>query len=129
MLSPAPIIPSRLTSSCVGASPTRLLTDAGQRIDTTVSSPIAQVTRLADTDEADPALDIPGSRSVSYGLQNVPPNELRAPSTAYSARLAFARIIAPASRSRFTNVASSGGRSLAYCTSPPDVVRMSKVSY
>src|SRR6478736_8798538 len=129
MLRPAPIIPFRLTSSCVGARPTRLLTDAGHRIDTTVSSPIAHVTRFAATDDAEPALDIPGSRSVSYGLQNVPPKELRAPSTAYSARFAFARMMAPASRSRFTKVASSGGRSLAYCTSAPDVVRMSKVSY
>src|SRR5215472_18130096 len=120
MFSPAPIIPFRLTSSCVGASPTRLLTDAGHRIDTTVSSPIAQVTRLAATDDADPALDMPGSRSVSYGLQKVPPKELRAPSVAYSARFAFARIIAPASRSRLTKVASPGGRSLAYCTSAPD---------
>src|SRR6516162_660431 len=113
MFKPAPIIPLRLTSSCVGASPTRLLTEAGHRIDTTVSSPMAHVTRLAATDVAEPALDMPGSRSVSYGLQKVPPNELRAPSTAYSARLAFARMIAPASRNRLTNVASSGGRSLA----------------
>src|SRR5438067_13690631 len=89
ILRPAPIIPSRLTSSCVGARPTRLLTEAGQRIDTTVSSPIAQVTRLAATEVAEPALDMPGSRSVSYGLQKVPPKELRAPSTAYSARFAF----------------------------------------
>src|SRR6516225_3886604 len=113
MFRPAPIIPSVLTSSLVGASPTRLFTDAGHRIETTVSSPIEQVTRFAATAVAEPALDMPGSRSVSYGLQNVPPNELRAPSTAYSARLALARMIAPASRSRFTNVASSGGRSLA----------------
>src|SRR6188508_460697 len=129
MLKPAPIIPFRLTSSSVGASPTRLLTDAGHRMDTTVSSPIAQVTRFAATDVAEPALDIPGSRSVSYGLQKVPPNELRAPSVAYSARFAFARMIAPAPLNFFTNVASSGGRSLAYCASPPDVVRMSRVSY
>ena len=87
--------------------------DAGQRTDTTVSSAIPHVTRLAATADAEPADDIPGSRSVSYGLQNVPPKELRAPSTAYSARLALARMIAPASRNRFTNVASSGGRSLA----------------
>src|SRR4051812_37187139 len=123
MLRPAPIIPFRLTSSSVGAIPTRLLTDAGQRMDTTVSSPMAQVTRLAATDDAEPALDIPGSRSVSYGLQNVPPKELRAPSVAYSARFAFARMMAPASRRRLTKVASSGGRSFAYCTSAPEVVR------
>src|SRR5499427_1214401 len=129
MFSPAPIIPFRLTSSCVGASPTKLLTDAGHRIETTVSSPIAQVTRLADTDVAEPALDMPGSRSVSYGLQKVPPNELRAPSVAYSARFALARTMAPASRRRLTKVASSGGRSFAYRASAPEVVRMSNVSY
>src|SRR3982750_2397972 len=106
MLIPAPIIPSWLTSSTVGAIPTRLFTDDGHRIETTVSSPIAHVTRLAAPDAAEPALDMPGSRSVSYGLQNVPPYELRAPSTAYSARFAFARMIAPASLNRFTTVAS-----------------------
>src|SRR6187455_1538196 len=58
MFSPAPIMPSRLTSSCVGASPTRLFTAAGHRIDTTVSSPIAQVTRLAATELAEPALGV-----------------------------------------------------------------------
>src|SRR5579885_781231 len=114
MVNPAPIIPFRLTSSSVGASPTRLLTDAGHRIETTVSSPIAQVTRLAATEVADPALDIPGSRSVSYGLQKVQPNELLAPSTASSARFAFPMMIAPASRNLLTNVASSGGLSFAY---------------
>src|SRR5688572_24268460 len=77
MLRPAPIMPSVLTSSLVGASPTMLLTADGQRTDTTVSSPIAHVTRLAATAVPDPALDIPGSRSVSYGWQNVPPNALR----------------------------------------------------
>src|SRR4030095_14961329 len=91
MLRPAPIMPSVLTSSFVGASPTMLLTAEGQRTETTVSSPIAHVTRLAATDVPDPALDIHGSRSVSYGLQNVPPKELRAPSVAYSAMLALAR--------------------------------------
>src|SRR5205823_11620750 len=90
---------------------------------------IAHVTRFAATEAADPALDIPGSRSVSYGLQNVPPNELRAPSTAYSARFDLATMIVPASRNRLTKVASSGGRSFAYCTSPPEVVRISNVSY
>src|SRR5918993_2406818 len=80
MLMPAPIMPWVLTSSLVGASPTMLLTAAGQRTETTVSSPMAHVTRLAATAVAEPALDMPGSRLVSYGLQNVPPNELRAPS-------------------------------------------------
>src|ERR1051325_8706755 len=129
MFKPAPIMPSVLTSSLVGANPTRLLTADGQRTDTTVSSPIAHVTRLAATELPDPALDMPGSRSVSYGLQKVPPKELRAPSTAYSARFALATMMAPASRSFATKVASSGGRSFAYGASPPEVVRMSLVSY
>src|ERR1051325_7307682 len=102
MLRPAPIMPSALTSSRVGARPTRLFTADGHRTDTTVSSPIAHVTRFAATELPDPALDIPGSRSVSYGLQNVPTKELRDPSTAYSARFAFARMMAPASRSFLT---------------------------
>jgi hypothetical protein len=58
-------MPSALISSLVGASPTTLLTAAGQRTETTVSSPMAHVTRLAATAEPEPALDIPGSRSVS----------------------------------------------------------------
>src|SRR5215467_13457042 len=106
MLTPAPIMPLVLTSSFVGARPTMLLTAEGQRTDTTVSSPMAHVTRFAATDEPEPALDMPGSRSVSYGLQNVPPNALLAPSTAYSARFALARMIAPASLNFATNVAS-----------------------
>src|SRR5499427_444095 len=129
MLTPAPIIPLVLTSSLVGARPTMLLTADGQRTDTTVSSPIAHVTRFAATDDPEPALDMPGSRSVSYGLQNVPPTELRAPSPAYSARFALARRMAPASRNFAANVASSGGRSFAYCGCAPEVVRMSLVSY
>src|SRR5438093_10509917 len=100
MLRPAPIIPRVLTSSLVGASPTRLFTADGQRTETTVSSPIAHVTRFAATDDADPALDMPGSRPASYGLQNAPPKELRAPSTACSATVALARTIAPACRQR-----------------------------
>ena len=62
---PAPIIPSRLTSSCVGARPTTLAERAGMRIDVPVSSPMEQVTRLADTETPPPELDTPGVRSVS----------------------------------------------------------------
>src|SRR6187397_910893 len=106
-------MPSRLTSSSVGAIPTLLLARAGPRIDEPVSSAIAQVTRFAPTDEPDPELEPLGLRSVSYGLQNVPPNELRGMPDAYSPRFDFARMMAPASRKRATNVASSGGRSFA----------------
>src|SRR5688572_14951857 len=110
---PGWIMPSRLTSSWVGAMPTALFARAGPRIDEPVSSAIAHVTRFAATDEPDPALELLGLRSVSYGLQNVPPNELREPPFAYSARFALAKIIAPAARRRATKVASSGARSSA----------------
>ena len=53
-------MPSRLTSSCVGARPTTLLFLVGCRIDPPVSSAIAQVTRFAATDVPDPLLDVPG---------------------------------------------------------------------
>ena len=65
VLMPAPIMPSRLTSSCVGAMPTALFATAGPRIDELVSSAIAQVTRFAATAEPEPALDAFGERSVS----------------------------------------------------------------
>src|SRR5688572_73120 len=113
VFNPAPIMPSRLTSSWVGAMPTELLCRDGVRIDAPVSSAIAHVTRFAPTDEPEPPLEPPGYRCVSYGLQNVPPNALRPMGDAYSPRLDFARTMAPAARSRFTKVASSGGRSLA----------------
>src|ERR1700704_5638578 len=65
VLYPASYMPLRLTSSCVGARPTTLLFLVGCRIDPAVSSAIAQVTRLAPTEEPDPLLDVPGERSVS----------------------------------------------------------------
>src|SRR5215831_7626617 len=106
-------MPTRLTSSSVPAMPTALFALAGPRIDEPVSSAIAQVTRFAPTDEPEPELEPRGILSVSYGLQNVPPKELRGTADAYSPRLDFAKMIAPASRNFLTNVESSGGRSLA----------------
>ena len=58
-------MPSRLTSSCVGARPTTALFLVGWRIEPPVSSAIAQVTRLAATDVPEPLLDVPADRSVS----------------------------------------------------------------
>ncbi len=66
VVSPSPVIPVRLVSSTVGDSPTTLLDDDGIRIDVPVSSPMAQVTRFADTLTAEPELDPRGVRSVSY---------------------------------------------------------------
>ena len=105
MLYPASYMPLRLTSSCVGASPTTLLFLVGCRIDPPVSSAIEQVTRLALTDVPDPLLDVPADRSVSYGLQLTPPNGLRDP-TFGDPTLAFARMMPPASRRRVMKVAS-----------------------
>src|SRR5437762_9078029 len=73
---PCCTIPLRLTSSSVGEIPTALPALAGPRIEEPVSSAIAQVTRFAATADPDPALEPRGLRSVSYGLQNTPPNEL-----------------------------------------------------
>src|SRR4051794_18631974 len=103
-------MPSRLTSSCVGASPTASAFFVGCRIEPPVSSAIAHVTRFAATDEPDPLLDVPADRSVSYGLQLTPPKGLR---ERPDPTLAFPMMIAPASRIRLMNVASAGGRSLA----------------
>src|SRR5579871_924911 len=105
----APTIPCRLTRATSGAIPTTLLLAEGLVIEPLLSSAMAQVTRLAATAEADPPLEAPGSRSVSYGSQFTPPNELRAEPPWYSAMLDLARIIAPAARSFATNVASPGG--------------------
>src|SRR3954471_20122681 len=119
-------MPSRLTSSCVGARPTASAFLVGCRIEPPVSSAMAHVTRFAATDDPDPLLEVPAERSVSYGLQLTPPNGLRdRPDPTF----ALPMMIAPASRMRLMNVASRGGRSLAYATSAPAVVRMSNVSY
>src|SRR3954468_2051459 len=113
VFSPRWIMPAALATSRVGTMPTTSLNEDGLTIDPPVSSPIAQVTKFIETEVAEPPLEPPGSRVVSYGLHSVPPNELRAAPPAYSSRLALARIIAPALRSRSTTVASVGGRSSA----------------
>src|SRR5512137_638045 len=77
VLMPTWIMPVRGTSSSVPLMPTALAALAGPRIDEPVSSAMAQVTRFAPTDEPEPDEEPRGIRSVSYGLQNVPPNELR----------------------------------------------------
>ena len=60
-----PIMPSRLTSPCDCDRPTPLFSRDGIRIEGPPSSEIAQVTRLAATEAAEPPLDPPGSRAVS----------------------------------------------------------------
>src|SRR4029079_8908301 len=106
-------MPLRLTSSSVAAIPTALAALAGPRIEEPDSSAMAHVTRFAPTEDPEPELEPRGLRSVSYGLQKVPPNELRGMAEAYSPMFAFPMMIAPASLRRLTTVASEGGRSLA----------------
>src|SRR5262245_47782947 len=65
-----PFVVTRATTS---------LRQAGWRHDPPVSSQIEHATRLAATDAAEPELDPPVSREVSYGLQLWPAQELRAP--------------------------------------------------
>src|SRR5437764_14260115 len=64
-VSDAGIRPARLTRLCVATMPTKLLLAAGLRDDGPVSSPIAQVTRLAATAAPEPPLDRPALRLVS----------------------------------------------------------------
>src|SRR3954464_11901415 len=109
VLMPICTMPLRLTSSSVAAIPTALAALAGPRIEEPDSSAMAHVTRFAPTDDPEPELEPRGLRSVSYGLQNVPPKELRGMADAYSPRFDLPRMMAPAARSLATNVESSGG--------------------
>src|SRR3954462_490169 len=100
--SPRWIMPRARAPSGGGTMPTTSLNDDGLTIEPPVSSPIAQVTKFIETEVAEPPLEPPGSRVVSYGLHSVPPKELRAAPPAYSSRFALARMIAPALRRRST---------------------------
>ncbi len=61
----AGIMPARLTRLWVATMPARLLLAAGLRAEGPVSSPIAQVTRLAAAADPEPPLDRPELREVS----------------------------------------------------------------
>src|SRR5690349_20053318 len=63
----------------VVTKPTMPLRQAGCLQDPPVSSQMEQVTRFALTDAAEPELEPPVSRAVSYGLHAVPPHVLRSP--------------------------------------------------
>ena len=62
------ITPLRLTRPRVGRMPTRLLADAGERIDWPVSLPVPRRAKLAATAAPVPPLDPPGVRVRSYGF-------------------------------------------------------------
>ncbi len=90
--------------------PTRLLAEAGERIDCPVSLPVPSTPMLAAIATPVPPLEPPGVRVRSYGFSTCPPRLLiDMPPRANSWRFAFARMSAPALRMRSTVNASAGG--------------------
>ena len=111
--------PSRLDKPVVPRSPTRLLCADGIRIDPQVSLPIPAAAKLAATAAPVPPLEPPGLRDVSYGFRVCPPSELTVVMPrANSCRFVFPSMTAPASRSRRTWKASSGGITSAMAIEP-----------
>src|ERR1700729_2334647 len=95
--------PVLLTRRRVGRIPTRLVADAGDRIDWPVSLPVPSTAKFAAIDAPVPPLEPPGVRLRSYGLRTWPPRlEIDMPPRANSCRFALARINAPALRIRAT---------------------------
>src|SRR3972149_9755274 len=84
---------------------------AGSLTDPPVSEPSASGTTPPPTAAADPPLDPPGTRDGSHGFRVGPNAECSVDEPiANSSRLVFPMMMAPASRSRVTTVASYGGR-------------------
>ena len=65
-------MPVRLESPCVPRRPTRLLCEAGLRIEPHVSLPMPAAAKFAAIAAPVPPLDPPGLRSRSYGLRVCP---------------------------------------------------------
>ncbi len=65
---PNGMIPARLDRPADGRSPTRALCALGIRIEPLVSVPMANAAKLAAAATADPPLDPPGARPMSYGF-------------------------------------------------------------
>src|ERR1700754_1978246 len=124
----AGIIPVCATMPSVGFRPTRLHHDAGKRTEPPESVPSAPKHIRVATAAAEPLDEPPVTRSSAHGLRTGPKND-EAPVglTLNSARLALARITAPACRRRFTTCASCVGIRFSYC-SPAAVVRVPAVS-
>src|SRR5580704_13545356 len=75
----APIAPPNGINPFVVTMATMSLRQAGCRQEPPVSSQMEHCTKFAATPAAEPELDPPVSRAVSYGLQAEPPHVLRAP--------------------------------------------------
>src|SRR5437867_4643550 len=99
------MIPDRLINPSVGLMPTIPFTDAGDKIEPSVSVPIATAQRFAATAAPEPELDPDGLRSRAYGLRVSPPRPLHPlvewedRKFAHSLRLVLPTMTAPASRS------------------------------
>ena len=92
------------------------------RIDPPVSEPIATSTSPVATATALPPEEPPAVRSGSYGLRIRPAAEVvPRPLPANSSRFVFAVIVAPASRSRRTTVASSAGTKSRITSEPAPI--------
>src|SRR5688572_29264664 len=103
-------MPRRLTRQYVGLSPTIPQHAAGLRIDPPVSVPVAPGQRNAATAAPEPPLEPPGERSRAHGLRVGPYQGLFVVEpAANSCVLHLPMGIAPASRSRRTDSASSAG--------------------
>src|SRR5215831_12546666 len=116
-------MPARLTRPRVGLTPTTPQALDGETIEPSVSVPTASGARPAETPAADPELDPDGDRSSAYGFAVCPPSvdqpllEWVDLKFAHSDRFAFARITAPAARSRVT-MKASGGRAASNAGDP-----------
>src|SRR6478609_10372276 len=101
--------PCRLTRPYVGLSPTTPQKLAGWRTEPPVSEPRATGVTPAATSAADPPEEPPGTRSGNSGCCTRPKAEYSVEEPiANSSMFALQATNAPASRSRFTAVASKG---------------------
>src|SRR5687768_15771083 len=109
------ITPERETKPRVGLMPTMPLIDDGQRIEPSVSVPIATAAKLAATAAPEPDDEPHGLRSKIYGLRVCPPrpdqplDESFERKFAHSERLVLPIMTAPAARSFWTRKASCFG--------------------
>src|SRR5262249_34487888 len=111
-------------SPCVPRRPTRLLCDAGMRIEPQVSLPIPTAAKLAAMAAPVPPLEPPGFRSSAYGLRVAPNSDPTVVMPyANSCILDLAITIAPTTRIFFTSVESGGATQPASDDEPAEVCR------
>src|SRR5918911_2568369 len=128
------MIPARLTRLTVGLIPTSEHAADGERMDPSVSVPMAAAQRLAAAATAEPELEPEGVRSSAYGLRHCPPRPLQPLEEcverkfAHSLRLVLPRITAPAARSRLATNASRAGIEPARAREPAVVIIRSAVA-